>query len=57
MLMDVSFTAWNPANATSNWMTDAGSQAAGTKTFTCLAALPNIIGDSNIPSDWTRVEK
>jgi hypothetical protein len=55
--MDVSFIAWNPGNATSNWMTNAGSQVAGTKTFTCPAALPNTTGNSNIPNGWTRVEK
>ena len=55
--IDVSFTAWNPANATNSWMNNAGTQATGTKTFTCPAALPNTTGDSNIPSGWTRVEK
>ena len=55
--MDVSFTSWNPANATTGWMTSAGSSATGTKTFTCPAALPNTTGDSNIPSGWSRVEK
>ena len=55
--IDVSFTAWNPRNATSYWMTNAGSQATGTKTFTCPAALPDTTGNSNIPSGWTRVEK
>ena len=55
--MDVSFTVWNPTNATTSWVNGAGTQATGEKTFTCLAALPNIIGNSNIPSEWTRVEK
>ena len=55
--MDVSFTTWSPANATHSWMTDAGSQTIGTKTFTCPAALPNTTGNNNIPSGWTRVEK
>lgn len=55
--MDVSFMAWTPANATTNWMSNAGSQVAGTKTFTCPAALPNTTGNNNIPSGWTRVEK
>ena len=55
--MDVSFTAWNPENATTSWMTNAGYNATGTKTFTCPAALPNTTGNSNIPSGWTRIEK
>ena len=55
--IDVSFTAWNPANATTNWMTNAGSQAAGTKTFTCPATLPQTIDSSHIPSGWTIVTK
>ena len=55
--MDVSFTAWNPENATINWMTNAGSQATRMKIFTCPAVLPNTSGDSNIPSGWTRIDK
>lgn len=58
MSMEVSFTDWNPtAAATAYWMTDAGSQATGTKTFTCPAALPNETGDDRILSGWTRIEK
>ena len=57
--MDVSFTAWNPENATANWMTSAGSSATGTKTFTCPAALGTdstiTRGDSNCPAGWTVV--
>ena len=55
--IDVNFEAWNPSNATSYWLENAGSQAAGTKTFTCPATLPNTTGDSNIPSGWRRVNK
>ena len=57
--INVNFTSWTGGviSPTSYWMANAGSQAAGEKTFTCPAALPNTIGDSNIPNGWTRVEK
>jgi len=55
--MNVSFTAWNPSDATDYWMENAGTEATGTKTFTCPAALPKTIGNNNIPSGWTIVEK
>ena len=55
--MDVSFTAWNPANATIYWMYNAGTQATGTKTFTCPSGLPANPGNNGIPSGWTRVDK
>lgn len=53
--IEVSFTVWNPANGTSNWVTSAGSQASGTKTFKCPSTLPQTFGSSNIPSGWTVV--
>ena len=55
--MDVGFMAWDPPNATTSWMSNAGSQAEGTKTFTCPADLPNETGNNRIPSGWTRMEK
>ena len=55
--IDVSFTAWNPSNATGYWVYGAGTQATGTKTFTCPSALPKTTGNSNIPTGWTIVEK
>lgn len=55
--MDVSFTIWDPENATENWMINTGSQAVGTKTFTCPEDLPDNPGDSGIPSGWTRASK
>lgn len=51
--MDVNFSAWNPSNATTNWVN--GVTASGT--FTCPAELPDTRGTSKIPSGWTRVEK
>lgn len=51
--MDVSFTAWNPANATSYWV--SGIAASGT--FTCPSILPKTTGVNNIPTGWTIVEK
>ena len=53
--ISVSFTAWNPANATYYWISDI--PAAGT--FTCPAALGTnetiTRGVSNCPSGWTVV--
>ena len=56
--MDVSFTTWNPTNATTNWVNGVGTEATGTKTFTCPSALPDTPRDaSHIPSGWTKVDK
>lgn len=55
--MNVSFTAWSPTNATTNWMNDAGTEATDEKTFTCPSILPKTTGTSNIPSGWTIIEK
>ena len=55
--MDISFTAWNPTNATYDWVNGAGTQATGEKTFTCPSTLPKTTGNNNIPSGWTIVEK
>ena len=55
--INVSFTAWNPTNTTVGWVQGTGSQATGTKTFTCPSTLPKTIGVDNIPSGWTIVEK
>ena len=55
--IDVSFTTWNPTNATTNWVNGAGTQAIGEKTFTCPSTLPDTRGNNNIPSGWTKVNK
>lgn len=55
--IDVSFTAWNPENATTNWVNGAGTQATGEKTFTCPGALPDTRGNNNIPTGWTKADK
>ena len=55
--MDVSFTAWDPSNATEFWVYNAGVEATGTKTFTCPSSLPQTFGKSNVPSGWTIVTK
>lgn len=52
--IDVSFSAWDPTNATDNWL--MGVQASGT--FTCPSTLPNTPRNvSHIPSGWTKVNK
>ena len=51
--IDVGFTAWNPTNATTDWVT--GVAASGT--FTCPSTLPKTTGNSNIPDGWTIIEK
>ena len=51
--IDVNFTAWDPTNATTNWVN--GVAASGT--FTCPSILPKTTGNNNIPSGWTIVEK
>ena len=50
--INVSFTAWNPTNATTRWVT--GVAASGT--FTCPAELPDTRSVSNIPAGWTKVD-
>ena len=55
--IDVSFTVWDPTNATLGWVTDTGTQATGNKTFTCPSTLPKTTGNNYIPSGWTIVEK
>ena len=49
--INVSFTAWEPTNATTGWVN--GVAASGT--FTCPAELPDTRGTSNIPTGWTVV--
>ena len=51
--MNVSFTTWDPTNATEDWVSDV----AASGTFTCPTALPKTTGVNNIPSGWTIVEK
>ena len=55
--IDVNFTAWSPASATTNWVSEAGTWATGEKTFTCPSALPKTTGNNYIPSGWTIIEK
>ena len=50
--IDVSFTTWEPANATTRWVN--GVAASGT--FTCPAQLPDKRGTNNIPAGWTKVD-
>ena len=49
--INVHFTAWNPTNATSNWVNGVNSSG----TFTCPNALDtnNKFGNNYIPSGWT----
>jgi hypothetical protein len=51
--INVNFSAWNPTNATSNWV----KVVASSGTFTCPTALPETYGTSYIPSGWTIVRK
>lgn len=56
--IDVNFTEWNPMNATYYWFDGAGTEATGTKIFTCPSTLPDTPRDaSHIPSGWTIIEK
>jgi len=50
--VEVSFTAWNPTNATANWLKNVA--AAGV--FTCPAALPDTRGADYIPEGWTKAD-
>ena len=50
--INVSFTTWEPTNATTRWVN--GVAASGT--FTCPAELPDTRGTSNIPEGWTKVD-
>lgn len=48
---EVAFTAWT-SGTTDNWLYNV----AGSGTFTCPAALPDVRGASNIPDGWTKVD-
>ena len=50
--IDVSFTTWEPTNATTRWVT--GVAASGT--FKCPTQLPDTRGTNNIPAGWTKVD-
>ena len=50
--IEVAFTAWSPASATYNWV----SNVSASGTFTCPAELPDTRGASNIPTNWTKVD-
>ena len=49
--INVSFTTWDPTNATTRWVN--GVAASGT--FTCPAELPDTRGTSNIPAGWEKI--
>ena len=49
--INVNFSAWNPSNATTNWV----SNVASSGTFTCPANLPREYGNNRIPNGWTVV--
>lgn len=49
--VEVAFTTWDPANATTNWL----SSVAASGTFTCPAELSVIRDDSHIPTSWNVV--
>ena len=52
--INVSFTAWNPSDATLDWVSNVSSSGI----FTCSADLPDTPRDgSHIPSGWTRADK
>ena len=51
--INVNFSAWNPSNATTNWLAEVASSG----TFTCPAALPDNRNENSIPVGWTRIEK
>jgi surface protein len=51
--INVNFSAWNPTNATTNWVQNVPSSG----TFTCPADLPEEFGTSRIPTGWTIVRK
>ena len=50
--INVSFTTWEPTNATTIWL----NNVAATGTFTCPAELPDTRSVSNIPAGWTKVD-
>ena len=52
--INVNFSAWDPLNATENWVSNISSSSG---TFTCPADLPETYGISNIPTGWTVVRK
>jgi hypothetical protein len=45
----------NSSSSTSGWMTNAGKNVTGTKTFTAASTATWPEGDNGIPSTWTRV--
>jgi hypothetical protein len=47
--ININFSAWDPTNATTNWVTNVSSLG----TFTCPADLPETYGTSYIPTGWT----
>lgn len=50
--INVAFTTWPGNSATEYWV--YGVAASGT--FKCQAELPDVRGDSNIPTGWTKVD-
>ena len=51
--INVNFSAWNPINATTNWISGVASPG----TFICPTSLSETRGASNIPYGWTVVRK
>jgi hypothetical protein len=51
--INVNFSAWDPGNATREWVYDVSSFG----TFTCPADLPEEFGSNRIPDGWTVVCK
>jgi hypothetical protein len=51
--VNVNFSAWDPSNATENWLNGVATEG----TFTCPEGLPDNPGTSGIPSGWTRANK
>lgn len=51
--INVNFSAWNPKNATEDWVLNVATSG----TFTCPVDLPEEFGTSRIPTGWTVVRK
>ena len=47
-IINVSFSAWNPTNATQDWL----KNVAPTGNFICPSTLPETYGTSYIPEGW-----
>jgi hypothetical protein len=47
--INVNFLAWEPTNATTNWVKNVASSG----TFTCPVDLPETYGTAYMPVNWT----